>query len=318
MPDLGIMIEDLSGGLDPNRAATLARETVVSPNGTVQRYYVNSPTNSFLAITDFANRVSPAKVYPWVNVHQDQNESIRRINELRDWGFRRLLLDIEKESEGEDLNPLMDAARTMSTDIVCSLGAFKKAEVAVLHYEAMEGCELSWQSYVDSGEGDDPAACVKSLFQPDLLVADGLGGRTYRVGFKTLLGGMTYRWCRGVGMNRDRQGYFSLQDGSRRILVKAKFDGVSVWVDPDDFRRIYLPSSLSNSIGTLLGFAPYAKIRDTLDVSSSYATSSGRTPEQWGQLAKTARFPGSAQRGIDLFRENVSDDVIRSIKASIL
>lgn len=358
MPELGLMIEKVGDGIGVDELAQLAREGVLS------RFYVNYPAQTMVGIQAFAQSVQPARVYPWVNGDPggDLNQTQRIVEQLRDFGFRRVLLDLEKESEAQRLDGLLAAARSMGEAPYIPFGAFYRAELAEMAYADTEGCEVGWQAYFDSREGDRPGPCVRSLYQPDLLVASGANGRAYRVGFKTQLGGVSYRWCHGVGMNQDRDGYFSLDDQGRRVLVKAyvvnstsemsdalglhdmppvklaatfrresmrarraaaedlaRF-GTSfvVLVDRSDFRRVYRPGSLSASIGTFLGFAPYARVRIVLDVSSPAAVAAGHSDAEWASIAREARFPGAAQRGIDLFRENnLRVSTIRAIKAGI-
>lgn len=240
-------------------------------------------------------------LWAWMNARPDQGSDVhdatRLSSELQPYGF---LLDIEgKWTEGANLQQLIGGIEVLGRPMRASLAGFTPSHVEY-DYRTLDAfdVEVDWQSYLDSGEGTDPATAILELYRSTMVV----GGWQYRM----QIGGK-YGWGkigRYVGDHMEVDSYQHPGKINASLAVRPLPFGFEVrsgeLVRPD------------GSKGLLMGRARYALTRATLDVTRG--ADQARSLFQWTQLAASARVQGAARRQLSVYMgESTNDDVLVAI-----
>lgn len=254
---------------------------------------------------DAWRRRSGRPLWAWIVCSADQVADAHAIARLeRELNPDGYLLNIEKPLEGAKLGTLVNAVKATGRPARASLAGFSPSATPY-DYRALDlaGIAMDWQAYIDSGEGPRPDVAVAELYQSSFVVE----GWEYRHRI-----GSAYGWGRVTSVQEGELAAFDsyLQPKSENAVfgVLPREWGWSV-----DDRVLWPLNPDKPPSGLLMGRAPYAKIRITLDVTRS---ASARPAAAWTEIAASARVPGASKRPISVYlAESTSDDVLAAIAA---
>lgn len=222
-----------------------------------------------------------------------------------------ILINIEKPLEGVSLFPLVSRVAKLGLPVVASL-AGANPNHALYDHRTLDrfGVYQEWQAYVDSGEGPPPDVAVRELYTPSRV----LPGRQYRAMTKAVASAAVYGW-----------GDLSKWAGRGPLVYAAynrhAFMDADILSDPNSWPpyrvsgRRGLWNTNKSLTGTLLGFAPYSRIRVAI-LADGIAADRGitRSLEEWAAFASSARAPRAARRPVSVYlAERASDGMLRAV-----
>lgn len=294
------------GSVGPDRMVALVQEGLVSRFNVLLGPAEGRPAADENRIHWFdSDRVSSTYIprWGWWICSGEQDADAQAIEALDDelvpsgW-----VLDVEKASEGQPLEPLLARVAALGKPIVASIGGYQSSSHANLDFRALDryGAIVDYQAYFDSGEGPTPAHAVAELYAASFVIP----GWEYRHRLGTL-----YGWGRVTRVEASQQ---ALYDSYKRPGHADGYFSVS----PRTWGYTVVSRSLfrdGKDVGLLMGRAPYSRIAVTLDVTR---TAQQRKPQEWTPIAASARVNGAARRPVSVYLLDIcTDETLRAIVA---
>lgn len=289
------------------------RARALSAEGTLSALYVYlgpiaEVAKSNRAQWDRFRTIAPdLRLWGWWRCGTDYERDVQEIRRIdRELAPAGWLLNIEKESEGRDLQALLNPLREIRKPLVCSLGGVARPWGASFDHCAIDraGLVTEWQCYPETNEGPEPAIAVRDLAEPERVH---LGARYLAKIGTQVVWGEILRYHERLG----DVVYDSYAHPTLYPRAKARMDGG--W--PDYLVTDRTLRRGTEPVGRLLGLARYARIRVAI-LADGIVASRGitRSAEEWRAYARSGRLPGKRARPVSVYlAERASDEMLRSV-----